>query len=208
VFAEQGTYRVNVEVNGIDFDNTFLPEPIKYQYSLTVAVAKKFPVSYEDRNFNVNISSPLSIQNVELKPESKQLIIQYPSGEWQHFDNFQVYVDIPKEMMSGPFTAVFNRMELEVSEVQKDDNGTTTLFLNDTHLDLIEMNQTLEGGMEGMEEMNMEERPIEGGSQQNAIVITAATVVPDCPPGLPLVTAVGFSVIVFFILSLKKRFNL
>jgi hypothetical protein len=167
-----------------------------------VAEAKKFPVSSEDVNFNVNVSSPLSIQNVELKPESKQLIIQYPSGEWQHFDNFQVYVDIPKEMMSGPFIAVFNRMELEVSEVQKD-NGTTTLFVNGTHLDLMEMNQTSEGGMDGMEGMDMEERAMEGGSQQNAIVITAPTVVPEFPPGLPLVTAVGFSVIVF-ILSLKK----
>jgi hypothetical protein len=36
VFSKQGTYTVNIEVNGIDFDNTFLPEPIKYQYPLTV----------------------------------------------------------------------------------------------------------------------------------------------------------------------------
>lgn len=37
VFAKQGNYTVNIEVNGIDYDNTFLPEPIKYQYSLIVA---------------------------------------------------------------------------------------------------------------------------------------------------------------------------
>jgi hypothetical protein len=110
MFAEQGTYSVNIEVNGIDYDNTFLPEPIKYDYPITIGAAKKFPLSYEGMNFNVNfnMSSPLSTQNVELKPKSKQLIIQYPSGEWQHLDNLQVYVDIPKELMSGPFTAIFN----------------------------------------------------------------------------------------------------
>lgn len=40
VFAKQGNYTVNIEVNGIDYDNTFLPEPIKYQYSLIVASAQ------------------------------------------------------------------------------------------------------------------------------------------------------------------------
>jgi hypothetical protein len=215
VFAEQGTYTVNIEVNGIDFDNTFLPEPIKYQYSLAVASAQKFPVSYEDMNFNVNVSSPISIQNVTLKPESKQLIIQYPSGEWQHLDNFQVYVDIPKQMMSGPFTAVFNEMQMNVSQVQQSDNRTTSLLLNGSHLDLLGMmNQTSEGegggegmqGMEGIEGMDMEQTTIEAGTQQNAIVITGASIVPEFPLSLPLVAAVGFSVIVF-ILSQKRRFS-
>ncbi|MDQ5842847.1 MAG: hypothetical protein M3286_05090 [Thermoproteota archaeon] len=40
VFSEQGTYTVNIEVNGIDYDNTFLPEPIQYEYSLPVASAQ------------------------------------------------------------------------------------------------------------------------------------------------------------------------
>jgi hypothetical protein len=98
-------------------------------------------------------------------------------------------------------------MELEVSEQQKH-NGTTSLFLNGTHLDLMEMNQTSEGGMQGMEETGMEERDMEGGaSQQNAIVITAATVVPEFPLSLTLGTAIGFSMIVF-IFSQKRRFSL
>jgi hypothetical protein len=189
VFAEQGTYTVNIEVNGIDYDNTFLPEPIKYQYSLAVAAAQKFPVSYEDTNFNVNVSSPISIQNVTLNPESKQLIIQYPSGEWQHLDNFQVYVDIPKQIISEPFTAVFNGMQMNVSQVQSD-NRTTSLFLNGSHLDLLEMmnNQTSAGeggggmqGMEGMEGIDMEQTTMDVGSQQNAIVITSAITVPEFP---------------------------
>ncbi|HEX6282870.1 MAG TPA: hypothetical protein VFZ67_11630 [Nitrososphaera sp.] len=75
---------MNIEVNCIDYDNTFLSEPIKYQYPLAVAAAQKFLISYKDTDFNVNISSPISVQNVTLKPESKQLIIQYSGGEWQH----------------------------------------------------------------------------------------------------------------------------
>jgi hypothetical protein len=49
-------------------------------------------------------------------------------------------------MMSGPFTAVFNGMKLEVTEEHRDDR-TTTLFLNGTHLDVMQMNQS--GSMEG-----------------------------------------------------------
>jgi hypothetical protein len=180
VFAEPGTYTVNIEVNGIDFDNTFLSEPIKYQYSLVVVSAQEFPVSYEDTNFNVNVTSPLPVQNVTLKPENNQLIIQYPSGEWQHLDNFQVYVDIPKQMMSEPFTAVFNGMQMNVTQVQQQsDNRTTSLLLNGSHLDLLQMrNQTSGGddggGMQGMEGMNMTQSTTYAGTQQNAIIITAA----------------------------------
>jgi len=186
VFAEPGTYTVNIEVNGIDYDNTFLPEPIKYQYSIVVASAQGFPVSYEGTNFNVNVTSPISIQNVTLKPESKQLIIQYPSGEWQHLDNFQVFVDIPKQMMSGPFTAVFNGMQMNVTQVeqqQQSDDRTTSLLLNGSHLDLLQMtNQTSGGGdddgggMQRMEGMNMTQPTTDAGRQQNAIIITAAAI--------------------------------
>ena len=183
VFAEPGTYMVNIEVNGIDYDNTFLPEPIEYQYSLVVASAQEFPVSYEGTNFNVNVTSPIPIQNVTLKPENKQLIIQYPSGEWQHLDNFQVYVDIPNQMMSGPFAAVFNGMQMNVTQVQQqqgDNRTTSSLLLNGSHLDLLQMtNQTSGGdgggGMQGMEGMNMtQSTTVDAARQQNAIIITAA----------------------------------
>lgn len=177
VFAEQGTYTVDIEVNGIDYDNTFLPEPIKYQYSLVVASAQEFPVSYGDTNFNVNITSPISIQNVTVKPENNQLIIQYPTGEWQHLDNFQVYVDIPKQMMSEPFTAVFNGMQMNVTQVQQSDTRITSYLLNGSHLDLLQMtNQTSAGdtsNMHAMEGMNMTQSTTGVGTQQNAIIITA-----------------------------------
>jgi hypothetical protein len=179
VFAEQGTYMVDIEVNGIDYDNTFLPEPIKYQYSLVVASSQEFPVSYGDTNFNVNITSPISIQNVTAKPESNQLIIQYPSGEWQHLDNFQVYVDIPKQMMSEPFTATFNGMQMNVTQLQQSDTRITSLLLNGSHLDLPQMttNQTSLGNNSNTqvrEGTNMTQSATDIGTQQNAIIITAA----------------------------------
>jgi len=211
VFTEPGTYTVNIEVNGIDYDNSFLPEPLTYQYPLAVASSQTFPVSHETTNFNINVSSPVSVQNVALKPESKQLIIQYPSGEWEHRGNLQVYLDIPKQMMSEPFTAMFNGMLLNVSQVQSDD-VTTSLFLNGSHLDSMEggRNQTLAGGGgegDGTQEMDMEQTATKAaGTQQNAIVITAATIVPEFPPSLAFVaTAAGFSLVVFFFLSQRRR---
>jgi len=176
VFADQGSHIINVEVNGIDYDNTFLPQPIKYDYLLTIAKAKNFDVQYQDTTFNVTVSSPSLVEQVTLNPDNKQLVIQYPSEEWQHFDNFQVYVDIPNEMMSGPFTASFNGMQLQVTEEKKDDK-TTTLILNGTHLDVIEMNNSdnnTSGSMEGndMDMGNNASQQMQQ-QQQNSIVITA-----------------------------------
>ena len=36
VFSDPGKYRVVTEITGIDFDNTFLPEPLKYEYTINV----------------------------------------------------------------------------------------------------------------------------------------------------------------------------
>lgn len=36
IFSDPGTYKVIVEVTGIDFDNLFLPEPIIYEKQVTV----------------------------------------------------------------------------------------------------------------------------------------------------------------------------
>jgi hypothetical protein len=36
VFSDPGKYRVVTEITGIDFDNTFLPEPLKYEYNIDV----------------------------------------------------------------------------------------------------------------------------------------------------------------------------
>jgi len=36
IFSNPGKYRVVAEITGIDFDNTFLPEPLKYEYTIDV----------------------------------------------------------------------------------------------------------------------------------------------------------------------------
>jgi hypothetical protein len=36
IFSNAGKYRVVIEITGIDFDNTFLPEPLKYEYNINV----------------------------------------------------------------------------------------------------------------------------------------------------------------------------
>ena len=36
IFSNTGKYRVVIEITGIDFDNTFLPEPLKYEYNINV----------------------------------------------------------------------------------------------------------------------------------------------------------------------------
>ena len=36
VFSDPGKYRVVTEITGIDYDNTFLPEPLKYEYNINV----------------------------------------------------------------------------------------------------------------------------------------------------------------------------
>jgi hypothetical protein len=48
-------------------------------------------------NFNMNVSSLLEIEKVKLNSENEQLTIRYPGGQWQQFDDFEVYVDIPKK---------------------------------------------------------------------------------------------------------------
>jgi hypothetical protein len=174
--------------------------------AVSVASAQKFPVLYQDMEFDVNVSSPISVQNVTLKPESKQLLIQYPAGEWQHIDDFQLSVDIPNEMMSGPFTAVFNGMQLSVSEQQKD-NRITSLFLNGSHLDLIEMNQTT-GSAQGMEGMEMDEASPQQEQQQqgNAVIITGASVLPELPLALP-VAGVGIATAIAIARKIKIRIS-
>ena len=36
IFNQPGKYKVITEITGIDFDNTFLPEPLKYEYNIEV----------------------------------------------------------------------------------------------------------------------------------------------------------------------------
>jgi hypothetical protein len=126
------------------------------------------------------VSSLLEIEKVKLNPENKhslQFGIQVANGSTlMTLRSMSIY---SKKMMSGPFTAVFNGMKLEVTEEYKDDR-TTTLFLNGTRLDVMQMNQSGRS-MEGME--------MEESDQQNAIVITATSVIPEFPLAIPVAGA-------------------
>jgi hypothetical protein len=67
---------------------------------------------------------------------------------------------------------------MNVTHVEQSDNRITSLLLNGSHLDLLHMmNQTLGGDgsdMQGTEGMNMTQSTTAAGTQQNAIIITAA----------------------------------
>jgi hypothetical protein len=81
-------------------------------------------------------------------------------------------------MMSEPFTAVFNGMQRNITQVPQSDTRITPLLLNGSHLDLLQMTNQTSGGegsnMQGMDEMNMTQLATDVGRQQNAIIITAA----------------------------------
>ena len=81
-------------------------------------------------------------------------------------------------MMSEPFTAVFNGMQRNITQVPQSDIRITSLLSNGSHLDLLQMTNHTSGGegsnMQGMDEMNMTQLATDVGRQQNAIIITAA----------------------------------
>ena len=37
IFAMKGNYTVSIEITGVDFDNVFIPSPIKFDFSVPVA---------------------------------------------------------------------------------------------------------------------------------------------------------------------------
>lgn len=200
VFASPGTYRVAVEVSGVDYDNTFLPEPLKYEHQLAVAETQRFAVSHNggEAEFDVAVSSlPSPVEGVELRPESRQLVIMYPEEELMHFDDMQVTVEIQQEMMSGPFTASFNGIELGVREEQRD-GDIVALVLNGTHLDIMQM--------EGSHAMDSETAASMQSAPANVIVITATTVVPEFHVALPAVAAAVLAAAVALARKESSRF--
>ncbi|MER3408489.1 MAG: hypothetical protein C4292_07225 [Nitrososphaera sp.] len=53
VFSTAGNYKVAIEVTGIDFDNTFLPEPLKYDFVLPLTPKQALTVNYQDTAFDM-----------------------------------------------------------------------------------------------------------------------------------------------------------
>jgi hypothetical protein len=191
VFSTPGNYKIAIEVTGIDFDNTFLPEPLKYNFVLPVTPKQTLTVNYQDKAFNVGAYSSMTISKAELKTENKQLVLtSSPAASGAngttaatHSGDFTIKLEIPRQMMSGPFSAsTGSGAALDVKEdaSSSSNNQFTTLILTGKHEDVAQ-----------------------AGSSQS-IVITAANVVPEFPVGLAgSIAAAGFAAIILYIRALK-----
>lgn len=175
VFSDSGDHKVTVEVIGIDFDNTFLPEPIKYEVTVPVTQRQSLSVNYQDRAFDVGIYSQMTISGALLDIENKQLVLRTGGP---HSGDLRMTLEIPTEMMSGPFSASYGSGMLDVQESSSGE--VTRLALTGAHAD----------------------------AEQSDIVISAASVIPEFPVGLAgAISAIGLvSVIVYFRMSGAGKF--
>lgn len=200
VFSTAGNYKVAIEVTGIDFDNTFLPEPLKYDFVLPLTPKQALTVNYQDTAFDTGAySSSIAISKAELKTENKQLIL-YSSGSGNgttaaaHSGDFTIKLEIPKQMMSGPFSAALGSgTALDVREdASSPSDKITTLVLTGKHQDIVQTADAPSGSSQP------------ASATTTTIIITAANVVPEFPVGLAgLVAAGGFAAIILYVRALK-----
>lgn len=191
VFSEQGRYNAIIEVAGVDFDNLNLDKAIRFEYGISVFPKQTFSVDYQNQKFILDILSPVTISAVEFRPENKQLVLMSNNntsgtsltGATDDSSNFAVMVDVPKEMMSGPFTASFsgNGRELTVEEASapSGDSKITRLILM----------QGTETARQGGSSDNANPQQPAGGPGSNGIVITATNVIPEFPAGVVIAAA-------------------
>lgn len=152
VFSNPGDHKVAIEVIGIDFDNTFLPEPIKYELTVPVAQRQNLSVNYQDRTFDIGAYSQATITGAMLDTENRQLVLR--TGDSLHAGDLRIMLEIPAEMMSGPFSASYGGATLDVQESAS--GKVTRLVLTGSH----------------------------DGSAQSDVVISATSVIPEFPVGL------------------------
>lgn len=176
VFSTPGDYSVAVEVIGIDLDSTSLQEPVKYNFMLPVTPKQALSVKYQDTTFEVGAYSALTITNAELFTEKKQLVL-HPSQGNSTSGDFMITLEIPKEMMSGPFSASYgDGSALDVQQAAASDNSTT-LVVTGNH-----------------------------DSTDSSIVISAANVVPEFPVGVAgPIAAAGFASVILYIRTFRQK---
>jgi hypothetical protein len=193
IFTTAGNYKVAVEAIGIDFDNTFLPEPLKYNFVVPLVPKQTLQVNYNNTTFDVGAYSTLTINKAELKTESKQLILSSSpissndsgNSTGTHDGDFTLKLEIPKEMMSGPFSASLGSgVALDVKEGEPSSDKTATLVVSGKHQDLVQVGEKTTGS----------------SSSSQSIVITATNVVPEFPIGFAgVIAAIGFAAIITYI---------
>ena len=179
VFAAPGNYNVAIEVIGIDHDSTSLQESVKYNFVLPVTPKQALPVKYQDTAFEVGAYSTLTITNAELFTEKKQLVLHSSQGNSTSGD-FKITLEIPKEMMSGPFSASYgDGNALDVQQAAASNNSTTLVVTGD------------HAGH---------------GSLDGSIVISAANVVPEFPVGIAgPIAAAGFASVILYIRTFRQK---
>jgi hypothetical protein len=186
VFSDPGIYKTVVEVSGIDNIKTDLPQPLDYEFNMLVFVNQSFAARYQDMKFDINTVSPMQLAGVTFLQEKKQLVLNTTDTIDVGNHDFSMRVGVPKQMMSGPFTAAFD----DGTELLITDNGTNSSISN-----LIITN--------GQHGTNM--TAIEGGLQNrtHSLIISAANVVPEFPLGIASVAAA--LTILCGILTIRKK---
>ncbi|HEY3094525.1 MAG TPA: hypothetical protein VGJ42_02075 [Nitrososphaera sp.] len=173
VFSDPGAYKTLVEVTGIDNDKTDLPEPLTYEFNILVFVDQFFEVSYQDMKFNVKTVSPVQISEADFLQEKKQLVITSADIINGTSQDFSIRVDVPKDMMSGPFTAALEYgTELGISENSTDASIRSLIITGQKH--------DVGMDLEGMGDITQ---------HSHSIVISATNVLPEFPLGIASVAA-------------------
>jgi hypothetical protein len=185
VFSVPGIYKTTVEVTGIDYDKTDLPEPLTYEFNILVFVSQSFAVNYQDMKFDVNTVSPVQVADASFVQEKKQLVIS--SGDMIDPSNrdFSMRVDVPKDMMSGPFAAALEDGTQLVITENATDSSVRSLIITGQH----------DSNMTGMNGMNMQ-------NHTHSVVISATNVVPEFPVGIA--SAAAAITLMGVILALRK----
>jgi len=186
VFSDPGIYKTTVEVTGIDYDKTDLPEPLTYEFNILVFVSQSFAVNYQDVKYDINTVSPVQMADASFLQDKKQLVIS--SGDMIDPGNrdFSMRVDMPKDMMSGPFTASFeDGTQLIVTENATESSVRSLVITGGQH----------SANMSGMNGMNNQ-------SHTHSVVISATSVVPEFPVGIA--SAAAGLILIIGILARKK----
>jgi hypothetical protein len=172
VFSDPGIYKTVVEVTGIDNIKTDLPQPLDYDFNTLVFVNQSFAAKYKDMNFDINTVSPMQLAGVTFLQAKKQLVLNTTDMIDAGNHDFSMRVGLPKEMMSGPFTATLD----DGTDLVVTDNGTDSSISN------LIITSSQHGANMTMNEGGVQNRP-------RSLVISATNVVPEFPLGVASVAA-------------------
>ena len=179
VFEKPGNYNIAIDVIGINLDNESLQEPVKYNFTLPVTPKQTVPVKYQETTFQVGAYSSLKISSAELLTEKKQLILHSTGNNATSAGDFKIKLEIPKQMMSGPFSASYGDGSAALDIHEEANDQSTTLMLIGKHFD--------------------------AGHSDSSIIISAANIVPEFPTGFAgSIAAIGFAGIILRIKVFKR----